>query len=63
MILAEFWNIPSRFHMIRAVCLLAEKILPECGFTKEEEREILAAISSHRKTDILSKIYRLISCR
>lgn len=35
--------------------LLAEKILPECGFTKEEEREILAAISSHRKADILSE--------
>ena len=31
--------------------LLAEKILPDCGYTKEEENAILEAISGHRTAD------------
>lgn len=31
--------------------LLAEKILPECGFSENEMRDILYAIESHREKD------------
>ncbi|HIX30363.1 MAG TPA: HD domain-containing protein [Candidatus Blautia stercoravium] len=35
--------------------LLAGKILPDCGYTKEEQSAILKAISSHRTADTVTR--------
>lgn len=43
-----------------ASCEIAKKILPECGFTKDEEETIVRAISEHRKTDKRSVLGELL---